>query len=140
MDIGDVVSDSLKYPTSDWIKVVILGLLLIISFLIIPLFLAMGYMFRYQGGIDREQGGVNPMGLIFGWEAAAGLMLVLDWMEPRVSKAARANNTYDHVYLKAEAAYMPINNFHQNGLNFSPAWPKQDLPLMFTFGLVFEFK
>lgn len=102
--------------------------------------LAMGYMFRYQGGIDREQGGVNPMGFMFGWEAAAGLMLAIDWMEPSVSKAARANNTYDHIYLKAEAAYMPINNFHQNGLNFSPAWPKQDLPLMLTFGLVFEFK
>lgn len=101
---------------------------------------ALGYMFRYQGGIDREPGGVNPMGLMFGWEAAAGLMLALDWMEPSVSKAARANGTYDHIYLKAEAAYMPINNFHQNGLNFSPAWPKQDLPLMLTFGLVFEFK
>ena len=46
MDIGDVISDSLRYPSSDWIKVGILGLLFIISFLIIPLFLAMGYMFR----------------------------------------------------------------------------------------------
>jgi hypothetical protein len=46
MDIGDVVSDSLKYPSSDWTKVVILGVLLLISFLIIPLFLAIGYTFR----------------------------------------------------------------------------------------------
>ena len=46
MDIGDVISDSLRYPSSDWIKVLILGVLFIISFLIIPLFLAMGYMFR----------------------------------------------------------------------------------------------
>ncbi len=46
MDIGDVISDSLRYPSSDWIKVVILGVLFIISFFIIPLFLAMGYMFR----------------------------------------------------------------------------------------------
>jgi Protein of unknown function (DUF4013) len=46
MDIGDVISDSLRYPSSDWIKVLILGVLFIISFLIIPLFLAIGYMFR----------------------------------------------------------------------------------------------
>jgi hypothetical protein len=46
MDIGDVVSDSLKYPSSDWSKVVILGVLFLTSFLIIPFLLAFGYMFR----------------------------------------------------------------------------------------------
>ncbi len=46
MDIGDVISDSLKYPSSDWKKVIILGLLFMISFLIVPLFLAYGYVFR----------------------------------------------------------------------------------------------
>jgi hypothetical protein len=46
MDIGDIVSDSMRYPTSDWTKVVTLGVLILISFLIIPLFLAMGYTFR----------------------------------------------------------------------------------------------
>ncbi len=46
MDIGDVISDSLRYPTSNWSKVVILGVLILFSFLIIPLFLALGYLFR----------------------------------------------------------------------------------------------
>lgn len=46
MDIGDVVSDSLKYPSSDFKKVAILGLLFLISFLIVPIFLAFGYIFR----------------------------------------------------------------------------------------------
>jgi Protein of unknown function (DUF4013) len=46
MDIGDVISDSLRYPSSDWSKVVILGVLFLISFLIIPIFLALGYTFR----------------------------------------------------------------------------------------------
>lgn len=46
MDIGDVISDSLKYPSKDWKKVITLGLLFIISFLIIPLFLLYGYLFR----------------------------------------------------------------------------------------------
>lgn len=46
MDIGDVISDSLRYPTSDWSKLVIVGVLFLISFLIIPTFLVLGYMFR----------------------------------------------------------------------------------------------
>ena len=46
MDIGDVMSDSLRYPTSDWYKVVILGFLILISFFIIPIFLVLGYTFR----------------------------------------------------------------------------------------------
>jgi len=46
MDIGDIVSDAIRYPTSDWKKVIILGILFIISFLIIPVFLVMGYFFR----------------------------------------------------------------------------------------------
>jgi len=46
VDIGDVISDSLRYPTSDWTKVVILGVLFLISIFIIPIFLALGYMFR----------------------------------------------------------------------------------------------
>ncbi|MBH1989328.1 MAG: hypothetical protein I8H75_05980 [Myxococcaceae bacterium] len=98
-----------------------------------------GYLFTYQNGVDQE-GGANPMGFVFGYEAAAGLMLALDSLEPSVSRNARANGVYDHVYLKAEAAYMPIDNFHQKGLNFSPRWPAADFPLMLTLGLVFEFK
>jgi hypothetical protein len=46
MDIGEIVSDSIMYPSSDWKKVVTLGLLSVISFLIIPIFLVMGYGFR----------------------------------------------------------------------------------------------
>jgi hypothetical protein len=46
LDIGDVISDSMKYPSTDWKKVIILGLLFMFSFLIIPLFLLYGYIFR----------------------------------------------------------------------------------------------
>jgi hypothetical protein len=38
MDIGDVISDSLRYPTSNWSKVIILGILFLLSIFIIPLF------------------------------------------------------------------------------------------------------
>ncbi|MFA0834859.1 MAG: DUF4013 domain-containing protein [Methanobacterium formicicum] len=46
MDIGYLTSDAMKYPTQNWQKVIILGILILTSFLIIPAFLAMGYVFR----------------------------------------------------------------------------------------------
>ena len=46
MDIGEIVSDSIKYPSSDWKKAIIFGLLFLISFLIVPIFLVFGYGFR----------------------------------------------------------------------------------------------
>ncbi|EKF85334.1 DUF4013 domain-containing protein [Methanobacterium formicicum] len=50
MDIGEIISDSLSYPSQDWKKVLILGILFLISFLIIPAFLVMGYFFRILKG------------------------------------------------------------------------------------------
>lgn len=46
MDIGEIISDSLRYPSSDWTKVIILGVIFIASIVIVPIFLAMGYLFR----------------------------------------------------------------------------------------------
>ena len=69
MDIGDVVSDSLKYPSSNWSKVVILGVLFLISILIIPLFLALGYMFRV---VKASLAGVDELPAFEEW----GEMLV----------------------------------------------------------------
>ena len=46
MDIGEISSNALKYPLSNFKKVLILGILTIISFLIIPAFLVLGYLFR----------------------------------------------------------------------------------------------
>jgi len=46
VDIGEIISDSVKYPISDWKKLLTLGVLLLLSFLLIPVFLAIGYAFR----------------------------------------------------------------------------------------------
>jgi hypothetical protein len=46
MDIGEIISDSIKYPTSNWGKVLILGVIMIASILIVPIFLLIGYLFR----------------------------------------------------------------------------------------------
>ncbi len=102
-----------------------------------------GYVFQYQDGWDQEnKGGPGKnMGMVFGWSAAAGLMLSLKFLEPGAAARAVSNGVYDNIYLKAEAAYMPINNFYSQGLNFSPAWPQanKSFPIFLNFGLVFEF-
>ena len=46
MDVGNVMTDSLKYPSSNWKKVLILGVMILFSFLIIPLFIVLGYFVR----------------------------------------------------------------------------------------------
>jgi hypothetical protein len=46
MDVGEISSNAFKYPFSDFKKVLILGILSILSFLIIPAFLYVGYLFR----------------------------------------------------------------------------------------------
>ncbi|BDZ69711.1 DUF4013 domain-containing protein [Methanobacterium petrolearium] len=50
MEIGEIISNSLSYPSQDWKKLLILGILFLISFLIIPAFLVMGYFFRILKG------------------------------------------------------------------------------------------
>lgn len=53
MELGGIISDSLKYPSSSWLKVIILGIILCFSALlvpfligIIPAILTLGYSFR----------------------------------------------------------------------------------------------
>ena len=46
MNISDIISDSIKYPSSNWGKVLILGVICIASILVIPIFLVYGYVFR----------------------------------------------------------------------------------------------
>lgn len=57
MEIGEIISESVKYPSSDWKKVIILGILVIASVLIVPIFLVYGYVFRIMkasiAGLDE---------------------------------------------------------------------------------------
>jgi hypothetical protein len=46
VDIGEIIGDAVKYPISDWKKLLTLGILLLLGFVIIPAFLALGYVFR----------------------------------------------------------------------------------------------
>lgn len=46
MDAGQITSDALKYPTQNFSKVLILGVLTVLSTLIIPGFLVLGYFYK----------------------------------------------------------------------------------------------
>ena len=46
MNVSDIISDSIKYPSSNWGKVLILGVICIACILVIPIFLVYGYVFR----------------------------------------------------------------------------------------------
>jgi Protein of unknown function (DUF4013) len=46
MNISDIVTDSISYPSSDWGKILILGVIFIACILIVPIFLVYGYLFR----------------------------------------------------------------------------------------------
>jgi len=46
VDIGEIVSDAVRYPSSDWKKVIILGVFFILSIIIIGIFFVYGYFLR----------------------------------------------------------------------------------------------
>ena len=46
MDISEIVSDAVRYPSSDWKKVIILGIFFILSIIIIGIFFVAGYFLR----------------------------------------------------------------------------------------------
>ncbi len=46
MEIGEIISDAGKYPSSNWKKVIILGIFFILSFVIIGIFFVLGYYLR----------------------------------------------------------------------------------------------
>jgi hypothetical protein len=46
MDIGEIISDAVKYPSSDWKKLLILGVFFILCFVIVGIFFVLGYFLR----------------------------------------------------------------------------------------------
>ena len=46
MEIGEIISDAIPYPSSDWKKVIILGVLFILSFVIVGIIFVLGYHIR----------------------------------------------------------------------------------------------
>lgn len=102
-----------------------------------------GYMFFHgtkpENNVFVGNTHLKPFGFRFGYQAALGMMIMLDFLEPSAVNQARGEGLFNHVYLKAELAYTKIDSFGRAGFNFSA----QDImgtkyPLLWTFGLVFD--
>ena len=101
-------------------------------------FIAMGYVFTFDNRLDQH--GQHPTGFVLGWDAAFGLLFMLDGLQPDVSLRAKATGRYRHVYLKAELSYAQIDNFGMGGPVLSPKGMfGLSIPLMATFGLLIQF-
>lgn len=105
---------------------------------------ASAFAFTKEGAF--EQGAVEPVGLRFGWEAAAGLMLALDFLDaidpfvPDTTRRARANGTFDHTFLFAEGAWQRVDSFGRPGLVLSPddVFLGTRMPVMWKLGVAVE--
>ncbi len=98
-----------------------------------------GYSFRSDTDEEGDKPPMDRTGWRFGWQAAVGLMFMMDFLEPGVVRSARGAGFLDHVYLKAELSYTKIDSFGSEGFQFSPKDVMgTSMPLMWTFGLVFD--
>lgn len=98
-----------------------------------------GFIFRDKDKQIDKTTHFKPNGFVFGWQAAVGLMLRLDFLEPSAVSDARVSGTFEQVYLRADLSYSEIQNFSNKGYRFTP----QDImgtkyPLQWNFGLVFK--
>lgn len=100
--------------------------------------IAHGYSF-FENDKNESSGTVKPNGFRFGYQFALGLMLMLDFLEPGAIREGRSAELLSHVYLKGELSYTKIDTFGTPGFDFSAKDVMgSSLPLMWTFGLVFE--
>lgn len=97
-----------------------------------------GQGYSFVGGSMTANSHKNkPHGINFGYQIALGIMLMMDFLEPSALKDA--SDSINHIYLKGELSYTKVDNFGLGGLNFSSKDVMgTNLPLMWTFGLVFE--
>jgi len=58
MNVSDILYDSIRYPSSEWGKILILGVIFIACILIVPIFLVYGYLFRI---IKATLAGLNEL-------------------------------------------------------------------------------
>jgi hypothetical protein len=105
--------------------------------------IAHGYSFLELGKNVSETNAdgkvIKPNGIRFGYQAALGLMLRLDFLDRGAVRSARSGGLFDHIYLKSELSFTKIDGFGTKGFQFSPKDVMgTGLPLMWTFGLVFE--
>lgn len=97
-----------------------------------------GYSFRNEIETDDVLKH-DANGFRFGYQGAAGLMLMLNFLEPGAMRTAKGSGFFNNVYLKGELSYTKIDTFGKDGFQFSPKdIMGTGMPLLWTFGLGFE--
>jgi len=98
-----------------------------------------GYLFSKDGEVTSD-GVHKPIGVRFGAEAAAGLMLALDFLDgidpftPNATQRARAAGSFDHTFVFVEGALSDVTSFGQPGFDLSSK------DLLFSSGLPATFR
>jgi hypothetical protein len=106
----------------------------------------MGYVFTKDNAFTSTTDKLNPIGVRYGYEAALGLMLALDFLDkfdpfaPDVTRRARANGVFDHAFIYAEGATLQVDSFGAPGFDLSSRddFLKSGLPASFTAGVAVE--
>ena len=107
---------------------------------------AQGFMFT-KGGDFEKDGKTNPVGMRFGWEAAGGMMLALDFLDsidpflPDTTRRGRANGAFDHTFVFVEGAWQPVSSFGEPGFVFTPAadtFIGTGVPVLWKVGIAVE--
>lgn len=106
----------------------------------------MGYVFTKNNSFASTGDRINPVGVRYGYEAAVGLMLALDFLDkfdpfaPDVTRRARANGIFDHTFIYVEGATLQVNSFGAAGFDLSSRddFLNSGLPASFTAGVAVE--
>ncbi|MBL91012.1 MAG: hypothetical protein CMH56_04270 [Myxococcales bacterium] len=85
---------------------------------------------------DNYATGVRPA-----IDSSAGFLLALDWLEPSVTRRARASGTYENAYALLEVAYVSTTEPGVPGLVLSATdlYFDTQQPLMVRFGIMVEY-
>ena len=122
------------------------GLLDQFHFPVVPFFKAglIGSLYAWTHDAEWDTrgstSGHTPAGFRFGTEMSGGILVALDFVEPRVTRRARATGTYNHAFFFAEVSRLQIDGLGIPGLVLSP----EDIifqteePLMVRLGISLE--
>lgn len=89
---------------------------------------------RYNWWISDGSGKTTQTGATNGWSAAAGLCLLLDWLDPDAAREMDRSTGINHTYLVAEVRKTSVNDFGS-----SRSWNLSDRGQSWSFGLMFVF-
>jgi hypothetical protein len=90
---------------------------------------------RYTWWVNDGAGKTTKTGATNGWSAAAGLCLLLDWLDPDAAREMDRNTGINHTYLITEVRHTAVNDFGS-----SKSWNLSDRGgMQWSFGMMFVY-